>query len=349
MGAVDPDVIRSRVADLEALILQAKLRPDATRAADARALVDELRATLPQDVGGSLAGTWSALTEEAQRLVAGRLDTLREGLAIQVSSPGLHGSRMLMSSDPAPSWVVLFLLVLALIGTASVLWVIVERWNEALQGTGSSAQRQSAFALAKDLAEQASRDLQQLQAAQGNAEQALLRLKKEPEKAADVAVATAQLEASKKEAEAASRLAEERWTAAIAAEDKLAPPQRAVIIMVILLGTLGGLIHLASSLTIFVGNRDLKRSWIVYYVLAPVQGAALAPLLYLLLKSAVLSPQQSEGSGTQNLNLTAIYAFAALTGLFSKQAVEKLADVFATIFGKIEAKDATQDGAKATK
>jgi hypothetical protein len=78
---------------------------------------------------------------------------------------------------------------------------------------------------------------------------------------------------------------------------------------------------------------------------APLQGAALAPLLYLLLKSAVLSPQYSGGVGTENLNLTAIYAFAGLTGLFAKQAIEKLADVFATLFAKIEAKDKTKTGA----
>ena len=94
----------------------------------------------------------------------------------------------------------------------------------------------------------------------------------------------------------------------------------------------------------YVGNRDLKRSWIIYYVLAPVQGGSLAPLVYLLLKAAVLSPQ-SAGGGTQNLNLTAIYAFAGLTGLFAKQAIEKLADVFATIFAPVRAQDKTKDGA----
>ena len=66
-------------------------------------------------------------------------------------------------------------------------------------------------------------------------------------------------------------------------------------------------------------------------------------------RSAVLSPQFADGGSTQNLNLTAIYAFAGLTGLFAKQAIEKLADVFATLFAKIEAKDATKDGATPTK
>jgi hypothetical protein len=349
MASMDPDVIRCLVADLEALILQAKLLPDATRAAGARAAVDELRATLPADVGGLAAGTWSTLTEEEQNSVFEKFEAVQKELKIQVSSPGFRGSRMLMSGDPTPTWVVLLLLVAALLGTAFVLWSIVDRWNEAVQGPGSLAQRSSAFALAKDLAEQATRDLQRLQTAQSEAERALQKLKAQPDKAADMAAATAQFEASKNEAEAASGLAQKRWTAAIAAENQLAPPQRTVIVMVILLGALGGLIHLSSSLTMFVGNRDLKRSWTIYYVLAPVQGAALAPLLYLLLKSAVLSPQFSEGGGTQSLNLTAIYAFAGLTGLFAKQAIEKLADVFATLFAKIEAKDATKGGANPRK
>jgi hypothetical protein len=37
-----------------------------------------------------------------------------------------------------------------------------------------------------------------------------------------------------------------------------------------------------------------------------------------------------------------MYAFAALTGLFSKQAIEMLADVFATIFKKVSAKDSLE-------
>ncbi len=95
----------------------------------------------------------------------------------------------------------------------------------------------------------------------------------------------------------------------------------------------------------FVGNRQLLRSWIVYYILIPFQGAALAPVVYLLLRVGVLNPANPTGGGqaTQHLNLIGIYAFAALTGLFSKQAIEMMASVFATIFKKVEAKDALQD------
>jgi len=120
--------------------------------------------------------------------------------------------------------------------------------------------------------------------------------------------------------------------------------EQAVLWMVILLGALGGFLYLASSMATYVGNRQLLRSWIVYYILIPFQGAALAPLIYLLLRVGVLNPANPTSSGRpmESLNLMGIYAFAALTGLFSKQAIEMLADVFATIFKKVSAKDSLE-------
>ena len=113
-----------------------------------------------------------------------------------------------------------------------------------------------------------------------------------------------------------------------------------VLRMVFLMGAMGGAIHWMSSLVNFIGNGNLLRRWIPYYVLAPFQGAALAMLVYLLLRVGVLAPPQN-GGPAQSLNLLGLYAFAGLTGLFAKQAIEMLRDVFAVIFKKIEAKDAS--------
>jgi hypothetical protein len=131
-------------------------------------------------------------------------------------------------------------------------------------------------------------------------------------------------------------------------EDKKEIPgkvtEQAVLWMVILLGALGGFLYLASSMATYVGNRQLLRSWIIYYILVPFQGAALAPVIYLLLRVGVLNPANPTASGRpmESLNLVGIYAFAALTGLFSKQAIEMMADVFATIFKKVSAKDSLE-------
>jgi hypothetical protein len=60
----------------------------------------------------------------------------------------------------------------------------------------------------------------------------------------------------------------------------------------------------------------------------------------LLLRVGVLAPTSAGGAeGTAGLNVIGLYGFAGLTGLFAKQASEMLADVFSTIFKKVQAKD----------
>src|SRR5262245_28433291 len=121
-----------------------------------------------------------------------------------------------------------------------------------------------------------------------------------------------------------------------AATDK-APAEEKIFLMIVLMGALGGMLRLTSSFAKFVGNRQLYRSWVVYYLLMPFEGAALAPAVYLLLRVGVLSP----GTGsTGQLNVFALYGFAVLTGLFAKNAIDMLADVFSIIFKKVQAKDA---------
>jgi hypothetical protein len=109
--------------------------------------------------------------------------------------------------------------------------------------------------------------------------------------------------------------------------------------MVILMGALGGLIHWMSSLASFIGNGNFYGRWTSYYLLAPFQGSALALLVYLLLRVGVLSPANGSSSA-ENLNLLGLYAFSAMAGLFAKQAIEMLRDVFVVIFKKVGAKDA---------
>lgn len=120
-----------------------------------------------------------------------------------------------------------------------------------------------------------------------------------------------------------------------------APSEGTVLLMIIFMGLLGGCLHWTSSLAMFIGNGQLLRRWIPYYLIMPFEGAALAPVIYLLLRIGVLgSGGGAGGGGTASLNLVSLYAFAALTGLFAKQAIEMLADVFTVIFKKIQAKDA---------
>lgn len=58
-------------------------------------------------------------------------------------------------------------------------------------------------------------------------------------------------------------------------------------------------------------------------------------IVYLLLSVGVLS----NGDSAKHLNLLGLYAFAGLTGLFAKQAIEMLRDVFGVLLKRIQGKD----------
>jgi hypothetical protein len=121
-----------------------------------------------------------------------------------------------------------------------------------------------------------------------------------------------------------------------------------ILTMVVLLGALGGSLHLVSSLFKFVGNRQFKRSWVLYYLAMPLTGAGLAPIIYLLLRVGIITPSggTAVGSNLANLNLMFIYAFALLTGMFSRAATDKLGEVFNTIFKTSAAPSKDALGAK---
>lgn len=103
-------------------------------------------------------------------------------------------------------------------------------------------------------------------------------------------------------------------------------------VIVALSGALGGLVHGIRSLAVYVGNRELRWSWIPFYLLKPVLGAVLATLLYFVLRAGLFSPSAS----TQQASPYGFAAISALAGLFSDQAVEKLKKVAEEVFEKVQ-------------
>jgi hypothetical protein len=97
-------------------------------------------------------------------------------------------------------------------------------------------------------------------------------------------------------------------------------------------GTLGGLGHALRSLYWYVGNRNLRGSWILMYLCLPATGAAIALLTYLLLRGGFTT---SIGDSS-NINPYGVAAISALAGLFAREAIEKLKTVFATILSPAE-------------
>jgi hypothetical protein len=101
-----------------------------------------------------------------------------------------------------------------------------------------------------------------------------------------------------------------------------------LILLVILAGALGAFIHAMTSLVGYVGARAFASSWYWWYAARLPIGAGLALLVYFALRGGVIGDDTS----SDNVNPYGIAAIAALAGLFSRQAVEKLAEVFDTFF-----------------
>lgn len=103
-----------------------------------------------------------------------------------------------------------------------------------------------------------------------------------------------------------------------------------ILLVVIVAGGLGGCLRLLPSFVTYVGNRELLRSWLLHYYVMPVLGAGLAPLIYFLFFSGQIGAQDGSDDAVQNLHYAV--ALTALTGLFAKDGMDKLKDVYRTVF-----------------
>jgi hypothetical protein len=115
-------------------------------------------------------------------------------------------------------------------------------------------------------------------------------------------------------------------------------PQRRIgddarlILIVLFTGALGSCVHAATSFASFVGNRRLVLSWAWWYLLRPFIGAALALIFYFVLRGGLLATAAS----ASDMSPFGIAAMAGLAGMFSKQATDKLREVFDNLFRTAE-------------
>ncbi len=99
-----------------------------------------------------------------------------------------------------------------------------------------------------------------------------------------------------------------------------------LIVLALLAGGIGGMVHTLRSFVAFTGNRRLARSWIWWYIFRPIEGAILALVFYLVI-GAGLTGGISTDSG-----VFGVVGFSTLVGMFSEQAVTMLKKVAETIF-----------------
>jgi hypothetical protein len=126
-----------------------------------------------------------------------------------------------------------------------------------------------------------------------------------------------------------------------------------LILLVIVAGFLGSYIHSATSYADFRGNRQFAPSWLLWYLLRPLIGGSLALVVYFAIRGGLLSVVLSGGEANDatKINPFGIAAISCLTGMFSKQAADKLAEVFSTLFksqGDTARKDSLTPGPSIT-
>jgi hypothetical protein len=105
-----------------------------------------------------------------------------------------------------------------------------------------------------------------------------------------------------------------------------------LLILVLATGALGSFVHAATSFADYVGNQQARRSWIVWFVMRPLIGSALALVVYLVLRSGLISGLYGAEAKIETINTYGFAAVAALAGMFSKQATDKLSEVFDALF-----------------
>jgi hypothetical protein len=281
-------------------------------------------------------GEWDKLDDQEQNVRANRLKHVRNTLRHILGQDGPTDPKHIMHWDYAGNgWII----GCALIGVLLVIGLlagIILKWDEATDAGWAKT-----MGRASEIVRQATEAVGDALAKEADATKAVDDKKAKSATAEELTKAQEGLVAAQASTQAAqtrlTRAQEAANNAAKAAETyghMSGPTEGTILTMVVLWGALGGSLHLLRSLAAFVGNRQLVRSWILHYFTLPFIGGALAAIVYLLLRVGLVSPSSTTGDGSAiaNLNVVAIYGFAAMSGLFAKAASDKLAELFGTLF-----------------
>jgi hypothetical protein len=117
-----------------------------------------------------------------------------------------------------------------------------------------------------------------------------------------------------------------------------ATADRRLFFTVVAAGALGSLIHTLTSFGDYVGNGQLSRRWIWWFILRTPIGVGLALVFYLLLRGGLLLPSLPTSGNGQEIDVNLLlnpYGLAAISGLggmFSRQATDKLRELFDNLF-----------------
>jgi post-segregation antitoxin (ccd killing protein) len=287
--------------------------------------LDEVLNEVPRTAGKVDPTNWSTLGENKQRELHDRLTLVRDALGAAAELDGPTDPKHIMYAEYASNTTIVIWTLLGFLLTAFLLGAVVSRWDAStgsdfIQKIKTAATALEKVTIAEKEVDKAKAIVTDVQAALAGAQDEKIR--QEAQKTFEAK----NREAIAKQSEIAplQAKAEKEAVEAIKGFQKGGVTEGAILTMVILLG----------ALVKFIGNRQLKRSWVPYYLAMPFTGAGLAPIIYMLLRVGLINPSgaSTDGKAIASLNLIAIYAFAALTGMFSKAATDKLGEVFNTMF-----------------
>lgn len=100
-----------------------------------------------------------------------------------------------------------------------------------------------------------------------------------------------------------------------------------LIVLAMAAGGLGGWLAAVRSFIGFTGNRTFIPSWSMLYLMRPGFGAGLALVAHMAFRAGSIGP------GSSASNPAVVVFYSALVGLFSDEALQKMHDIFCTIFG----------------
>ena len=101
-----------------------------------------------------------------------------------------------------------------------------------------------------------------------------------------------------------------------------------LLFLVMISGAIGSYIHTVTSFATYLGNRKMCKSWFWWYILRTPIGISIAIIIYFVIRGGILSANASPST----FSPFGIIAVCGLGGMFSKNAIDKMREVFETLF-----------------
>jgi hypothetical protein len=107
-----------------------------------------------------------------------------------------------------------------------------------------------------------------------------------------------------------------------------------MILIVIFAGVIGAFIQSLGSIAYHRAKKDMTPEWATWYITRPFIGAGLALAIYLVLRAGFTNI----GTDASSLNIFGTAAIAAISGMFTDKATQKLKEVANTLLKTEEEK-----------